>query len=78
MQPNPESCDLETNIPLLVRKEEYAWWSEVSQLTYITQNQTWKFETGGNASKNFVCDHMHVFVSTEHFHFQRPVYSFSL
>ena len=24
MQPNPESCDLETNVPLLVRKEEYA------------------------------------------------------
>lgn len=63
MQPNPESCDLETNVPLLVRKEEYAWWNEVFQLTFITQNQTWKFETGGNTSKNFLCDHMHVFVS---------------
>ena len=36
MQPNPESCDLETNIPLLVRKEDYAWWNEVFQLTFIT------------------------------------------
>ena len=34
MQPNPESCDLETNIPLLVRKEEYVWWNEVFQLTF--------------------------------------------
>ena len=40
MQLNPESCDLETNFTLLVRKEEYAWWNEVSQLTFITQNQT--------------------------------------